>query len=562
MTFAARYFKKGTSPLAVCWLVSAVCFGMFYELLSAAFSAVIAGILVFKIIKNGARLRLGLMPAAVLAVFLGYILTCFWAVDTGAALIGIIKFLPLPLFMLAAEQEERDTLEDILNLIPPLAVFMTVISAVLMHIPVLSGYFSVAGRLSGFFQYPNTYALFALIGVILLLSDGKFDIARFIMLLLLAGGIVYSGSRTVAVMTVFFVAVMLIRSGSRGLKIIIPLSIGAILAAAAVYALISGNFGSVGRFLKLSLNESTFIGRIIYFKDGLRLILKNPFGLGYLGFYYTEQFNQTAVYSVRYIHNELLQLLLDIGWLPAAFFAAVLIAALFSRKINFERKMIILAVCAHAMMDFDLQFVSIFILLCMAADSGGGKIYELSSRALSVPFALLIPLCSYFGAVFLLYGIHNYTAANRLFPLYTEAKIALLTNAEETGELDTIADGILSRNKYVSVAYSAKAKAAYSKGDFKNVIEYKEQAIKYAPYQISEYNEYCYMLIVGIRLYNKSGDSYSAEYCKNKLLDIPLSLKEVKEKTDPLAYKIKDKPELELSKDITDLIASIGGVKK
>ena len=79
MTFSARYFKKGTSPLAVCWLVSAVCFGMFYELLSAAFSAVIAGILVYKIIKNGARLRLGLMPAAVLAVFLGYIFTCFWA---------------------------------------------------------------------------------------------------------------------------------------------------------------------------------------------------------------------------------------------------------------------------------------------------------------------------------------------------------------------------------------------------------------------------------------------------------------------------------------------------
>lgn len=90
MTFAARYLKKGTSPLAVCRLVSAVCFGMFYELLSAAFSAVIAVILVYKIIKNGARLRLGLMPAAVLAVFLGYIFTCFWAVDAGAALSALI----------------------------------------------------------------------------------------------------------------------------------------------------------------------------------------------------------------------------------------------------------------------------------------------------------------------------------------------------------------------------------------------------------------------------------------------------------------------------------------
>lgn len=562
MTFAARYFKKDISCLAVCWLISAVCFGMFYESVSALFSIAVAVILLYKTVKNGARLRIGLMPAAVLVVFLGYLLSVLWAADTGAAITGVIKFLPLPLFMAAAEQEKRDVTADILKLIPPLAVVMTVVGAVLMQIPALENYFSVAGRLSGFFQYPNTYAIFALLGIILLLSDGKFGFVKLAMLLLLTAGIIYSGSRTVAVMTVFFVAVMLIRSGNKRFKIIILLSVAVVIAAAAAYALISGNFNSIGRFLKLSLNESTFVGRIIYFKDGLRLILKNPFGLGYLGFYYTEQFNQTAVYSVRYIHNELLQLLLDIGWIPALFFAAALVSALFSKKIGFERKMIILAVCAHSMMDFDLQFVSIFILLCLVADSGGGKLYEINRLVPAFLSAAVIPLCAYFGTVFLLGAAHNYSAANRLFPLNTEAKIALLTKAENTDDLDSLADGILRRNKYVSLAYSAKAKAAYSRGDFKNVIEYKEQAIKYAPYQISEYNEYCYMLIVGIRLYGKNGDDYSAEYCRERLLKIPQMLEAVKEKTDPLAYKIKDKPELELSKDITDLTESMGGAEK
>ena len=63
---------------------------------------------------------------------------------------------------------------------------------------------SVAGRLSGFFQYPNTYALFMLICLILVMW--RFDYKKIDWLDIVYGvaavfGIIMSGSRTVFVLT-------------------------------------------------------------------------------------------------------------------------------------------------------------------------------------------------------------------------------------------------------------------------------------------------------------------------------------------------------------------------
>ena len=117
-----------------------------------------------------------------------------------------------------------------------------------------------------------------------------------------------------------------------------------------------------------------------------------------------------------------------------------------------------------------------------------------------------------------------------------------------------MADRILEQNEYVSIAYSAKARYAYSVGDFGKVISYKKDVFKYAPYQIEEYNEYCRMLIIGIQLYEQNGDIDSAEYCKNELLEVPEILKSVEKKTDELAFRLTDKPQLTLDDEILNYI--------
>lgn len=59
------------------------------------------------------------------------------------------------------------------------------------------------------------------------------------------------------------------------------------------------NIAFLERFYVFSIKESTFVGRLLYYYDALPVIRKNPFGLGYMGYYYIQQSIQTGVYFVK-----------------------------------------------------------------------------------------------------------------------------------------------------------------------------------------------------------------------------------------------------------------------
>ena len=88
--------------------------------------------------------------------------------------------------------------------------------------------------------------------------------------------------------------------------------------ALVIYSALFDSFGIFRRVLSLSFTESTFVGRFLYYMDALPQILRRPFGMGYMGYYYDQLSVQTGVYSVMYLHNDLFQLVLDTGWIPAA----------------------------------------------------------------------------------------------------------------------------------------------------------------------------------------------------------------------------------------------------
>ena len=119
--------------------------------------------------------------------------------------------------------------------------------------------------------------------------------------------------------------------------------------------------------------------------------------------------------------------------------------------------------------------------------------------------------------------------------------------------MDVIADRIISRNESVSIAYSAKAKAAFSNGDFESVMKYKKKAIALSRYTLAEYLDYADMLIVGAQLYTQYGDTRSAGYCVSELISIPNQLERVREGTSALAFKINE-PELELPDEYVSVI--------
>lgn len=539
-------------PAVYLYFLSVVLSGTFNEYLSALISVLLLAALTYRLLRNGRllfKINYTCVITAVICLF--YLICSIWAIDRGIALLGFIKYLPLMLFLLLFMQNPSEK-AVLFEMLPSFAAITTIISTILMQIPELRGFFSVAGRLSGFFQYSNTFALFELVCFILAVTKPVLAIFDYLKMAVIIVGIFYSGSRSVMVLTIVCIVVLLIFISNRRLKISVISIFSVLMLSAVVYALVSGNFDTIGRFLKTSFTESTFLGRLLYYKDGIRVIATHPFGIGYLGYYFCEQSIQTGLYSVRYIHNDFLQLFLDIGWFPAIGFIFVILRAFFSKGAGLKKRLMIFAITAHVCFDFDLQFISVFLLFILILDDEKGKIFELKNKVATASVLIALALMQlYFGIALFLSYIGMNKNSLMLYPYNTLAQIELLTEEINIDQMNNIADDILSRNEYIALAYSAKARYAYSNGNFEDVIAYKKKVFKYAPYQIEDYNEYCRMLIIGIQLYEQSGDSFSAEYCFKELQKVPEMLERVKNRTDSLAFLLTDKPELELEPEIT-----------
>jgi hypothetical protein len=166
-------------------------------------------------------------------------------------------------------------------------------------------------------------------------------------------------------------------------------------------------------------------------------------------------------------------------------------------------------------------------------------------------------VCLYFGIASGLYSAQAYQAAAAVYPGYTSAWLKLLPQAEDVQTMEAVADEILERNKSCSLAYSAKARAAYAAGDFGTMIEDKERAIALAKYSLEEYLDYLDMLAVGVQLYTANGDTASAEYCRQRIEGVPAAMAQVLEDTSALGWKIVDQPSLSLPPSYQQLVAQM-----
>ena len=133
----------------------------------------------------------------------------------------------------------------------------------------------------------------------------------------------------------------------------------------------------------------------------------------------------------------------------------------------------------------------------------------------------------------------------------------MLTQATTAEEMDAQADQILKQNDYVALAWDAKAQAAFSRGDFSTVIQAKQRAMPRNKYAPDEYVDYFEKLRVGYELYLKSGDTDSAEICRQEIVDIQSRIDMVLEETDSLAWRIVDQPELTMPQEYSDYLRTI-----
>lgn len=534
-------------------LASLVMLGGFIEVFAFIISAVLAILLIIAVIRNKSfRFRRSIVSVAVLCIPLFYLITVFYAVDTGMAILGFLKYASVGLFALLVMQYDGASQKTI-NMLPWFALFLGAASAILMLIPGLP--FTVNGRMAGFFEYPNTFAMLLLIGELAALTNDKPKLGTSAICAALMLLILLTGSRTVLVLTVVSNIAMMFTKKNKRIKIITGIAVGALAATAGALYLLRGDNAFLNRLFAFSATESTFVGRLLYYSDSLKLIVTHPFGLGYMGYSYLEPGIQTGVYSVKNVHNGLLQLMLDIGWIPAVLFTAALIWSLFSKRLSSGRKIILMTFFVHTLFDFDLSFPAMFFIMILLMDIESGKESKLAKNTVLLVGALgMIEL--FFAVHAGLWYMNACAAADALYPYNTENKTVLMLSHNDIDEQYEEAEKILKNNKNVIAAYSVKSAYAYSKGDIANFVLYKNQLFDMAPFLYDEYEDYAYKLIAAIDVYAES-DKTKASLCANELLKTKERLESLDDRLSPLGRIIKDQPITKLPDEIEDYIVQL-----
>ncbi len=545
--------NRRISIITYCLFVSClVLAGGFFEYVSCLMVTVLTGILGicwWRAGKISLPSIVSLIPIAVIP--LGYLITCLWGIDRGMAVLGFFKFLPLLLFFLLLTLLGKQK-EWLISMLPITGTLMTLFTFLMSLFPVFQEYVLVAGRLSGTFQYPNTYAVFLL--VCLIIVSFRRDWKAIIYAGILLFGIYQSGSRTVYVITAGIgLALVLYHKDIR--KYTIPC---VVLLATGVGILVWRQLGiGANRLGTLSLSASTFLGRLLYFQDAVPMILKHPFGMGYYGYFFVQQEYQTGVYSVLSVHNECLQLMLDIGIIPAVVFFGYLVWSIIRKGQTGRNRFVLIAMLLHVMLDYDFQFLSMLWVLLLFLDTEQKKEYAIrrvGKSGLLIGSFCLIAGAVIFGFSCFCYNNGNYKRAFAWGHYHTMAEVYLMLESEDAEEGYQLADDIISRNTHVYQAYAVLARQQLSQGNVEEFIRLEERALTLAPYENQEYQNYVDALNACCERYVESGNIESAGICLKRMEGVETRLQVLSERTSSLGWKIKDVPEVELPTEYMEMI--------
>lgn len=557
--------KTGKTKGPEWWLLALFClcpffYGMYYEFCGTIAFVIITGLLLWAVHRErklAISFDVGTTMAALLTI--SYLFTVIWAVDRGMAFLGFFKAAWVFLFLLGVQWLCPDSREKILTMVAYIGVAQCLISFVGYFIPYLQEHLYVNHRLGGFFQYPNTFAVFLLAGVIILCEKEKMTAWDYVFTAVLMVGIGMTGSRTVFVLTVLVYLIVLIHRKNAGL--LVEGIVFAVLLGIVLF--VSKDAASIGRITTFSLKESTFVGRLLYVVDALPVLLKHPFGMGYLGYYYIQNEIQTGVYTVRYIHNDWLQIGLDIGWIPQVLYGVAIVKTWISKSVNIRNKMILAVLFLHGLFDFDAQYMFIFLIILLIMSEAEWEWIPERYQTLRVRKNTWAAVVAVFGVAAIYLTIPLMAAylehpdiAVKWYPWYTEEQLKLLSKSEDVDEVDAMADKILAQNDTCALAYQAKATVAYCYDDYANMIQWQKEAIARDYFNYDVYVDYASMLYDGAEQLGDT-DPELAQECIDELKNIPDYLKEAQSKVSRLGTMIDEQPQLSVDDTLSELLNAV-----
>lgn len=489
--------------------------------------------------------------------YLLYLLVTIWAIDPGIAFHGFIRISPCLIFMIVLMQLKSGEIRELFPIIAYSGASYVLLGLLAWPFPTLNYYFYDADRFCGLFNVANEMAIFLLVGLNILAYMKEQNRDTYLMEAILVFGIFLTGSRTVFVLLILSVLVLLLVRKKQSRKIL--LIFGLCLAGVLIYFLISQDNGSIARFTRLSLSSSEMVGRFIYWKDSLRLIAEYPFGSGYGGFYYWQGANQSAPYSLWFIHNIFLQITADVGFVGLILFLIVIIRNLTDRKICLEYKILMSLILLHGLVDFDLEYMILWFILLMAFRLDTGREILLDSRK------IITSVLAVFGAAYLYLGVGYFMStfgdlriAIRMLPYQTEFKVVQIKKQESNEEVIELSHEVLETNTTIPVTYEALAIESRQNGQYMEMLRNKFKAVTLIKYNMNRYNEFLTMDQKVYELAKSEDDTLlmdSAKLWAQRLIDF---LYEVQETTDPLITQTVDNPDYKLSDESMAYLKTLG----
>lgn len=524
--------KSKLDLFAVIMLIYPFLSGIFYDwavFLSLIINAVF--LIAYSAGKGRINIYLDIKGVAGLVILATSLLSIFAAISKGDAVLGVARIISVLIFILILMQLEDEKRLAAFKMIPYAGILMIAVSALIFCFPDIRPMAFETNRLAGLFQYANTLALFLLFGVIITINELK----NYPLCVGLILGILWTGSRTTLVITLLLILYYAIRL-KEARKILLCI-VGGIVLLALLAGLLLGLSDNFGRITTLALSSSTFVGRLLYIQDALPLIASHPFGLGHLGYMMIQPVIQTGVYSVRYIHNEYLQVILDYGWIAGAAFITLLVSGLkgaIAGKKGMEAEIIICSM-VHILMDFDFQYLVILYIVLMCMDWKCTKSISVDLLPVRVVSICIILPSIWLLAAFSMKDI-NPKAAAQIYPWSYELTESLTMTSKDANEVESGAGRMLEMNPYSYEAYNALGDVAIYKNDIDSLMDMKWKCLEIGAFHDIFYTEFRDILDFAIQTGQNDIVSKAKTYY-NKLDGL---IEETKKRTSPLAKQIRD----------------------
>ncbi|MGI5930331.1 O-antigen ligase family protein [Pseudoflavonifractor sp.] len=529
---------RTNTPLFFLLAALLLLFGGYYDAMVFAAAALLAVLLAFSIHRAGAlTLPRGPIPWLLAGLFLCSLVTLPAAISPGMALTGALRWLAALLFYLYAATYTQEERALILDSTAMLGAVMAAVSVFLFAATRFTGGTDANGRIDGFFQYANTYALFLLACLVLLLLKSRrpMDWPAMAALLLC---IFLTGSRGVFLLLLAAGLFLAIRAlvVKRQIRPVL-LGVGALAVLGVLAVVFSGGL-VLRRLAAITLDSSSLNGRLLYYLDGLRILSAHPLGIGRGGYLYLQPLVQTGPYILKSIHNEYLQAALDGGVLSGVLMAALVCAVVFRRGAPLRERLTAALLGLHAFIDFDFQF---FAVLCLLLLCGLGT----ESRALRPGKGAVWAAGSVLAAVFafftLPYGFSFFGSSGTAYALWPfDLSLAenRLQHCENLDEAGAVADRILAGTDTSMLAWDCKFAQAAAQADYPAMAEYRYQYLRLNPYRPEVYEEMATLLENACQEAPEEIALYKTLAEQTQQL-----LEEVYQRTSPLAHKIVDRPD-------------------